>query len=69
MPTKTLEQLNERVSMLQKKLVDTGEGADPLVVRRLKKSIRRAQRKSHTTAVALEKAVGKKEKEEAAKEA
>ena len=67
MPTKTLEQLNERVSMLQKKLADAGEGADQLVVRKLKKSIRRAQRKSHTTAVALEKAAGKKE--EAAKEA
>ncbi len=67
MPTKTLEQLNERVSMLQKKLADIGEGADPLVVRKLKKSLRRAQRKSHTTAVVLEKAAGKKE--EAAKEA
>jgi hypothetical protein len=67
MPTKTLEQLNERVSMLKKKLAELGEGADPLAVRRLKKSIRRAQRKSHTTAVALEKAAGRK-KEEAAKE-
>ena len=67
MPNKTPDQLNERVSMLQKKLAETTEGADPLAVRRLKKSIRRTQRKSHRTTVLLEKAAGKKE--EAAKEA
>jgi len=67
MPIKTPEQLNERVTMLQKKLADAGDGADPLATRRLKKSIRRSQRKSRRTAVIVEKAAGKKE--EAAKEA
>jgi len=67
MPTKTPDQLNERVSMLQKKLEEAGEGADPIATRRLKKSIRRTQRKSHRLAVMAEKAAGKKE--EAAKEA
>ena len=61
MPTKTPEQLNERASMLQKKLSETGEGADPVAIRRLKKSIRRTQRKAHRTTVILEKAAGKKE--------
>ena len=67
MPIKTPEQLNERVDMLQKKLTEAGEGADPLAIRRLKKSIRRSQRKSRRTAIMLEKKAGKKE--EAPKEA
>ena len=67
MPTKTPEQLNERVAMLQKKLAEAGEGTDPVAARRLKKSIRRTQRKSHRITVMLEKAAGKKA--EAAKEA
>ncbi|MBD3868069.1 MAG: hypothetical protein IFK94_08085 [Acidobacteria bacterium] len=67
MPIKTPEQLNERVDMLQKKLTEAGDGTDPVATRRLKKSIRRSQRKARRTTVLLEKRAGKKE--EAAKEA
>ncbi|GEM_PF-5226184 len=67
MPTKTPEQLNERVEMLQKKLAGIGDAPDAVRLRRLKKSIRRTQRKSKRIAIALARATGKKE--EAAEEA
>jgi hypothetical protein len=59
MPNKTPEQLNDRVDMLQKKLVGLGDDSDVLKLRRLKKSIRRTQRKSKRVATALDRAAGK----------
>ena len=59
MPNKTPEILNERVGMLQKKLTGLGDDSDALKLRRLKKSIRRTQRKSKRVATALARAAGK----------
>ena len=59
MSTKSPEQLDERVDMLQKKLSGLGDDTDAVKLRSLKKSIRRTQRKSKRVATAVARAAGK----------
>lgn len=52
MPNKTADQLREKATALRKKLAETREPLDGKGVRRLKKRIRRAQRRARVLTTA-----------------